>query len=334
MGKAVQITAGAGLYRYPTTSRDGQIVFGDSTGQRIIERAELTGGGLNSPPLALYTDSNGPALRVSATRDGNLLVFERQSADHVEIWQKELTSGREQFVLTLAANGFVNPTVSPHGIRIGYSAPTPQPLSVTVNGDGYALDLGGGVPRKICVNCGVYEFLSDDRRVVVTDGDIRVRIIDVTTQSAYDAIAVRDARIDRPNVSPDERWVAFRQTIGNAAKVFVAPLRGRSEGPAPTSMWSQIDEPTTTGRPAGWSADSSVLYLLLDTDGFRCLWGQHIDDRGRLVGPPFPVRHFHDRRGANNISTSLGNAITPQGFLYETTRTIGSLWRLTTKVDR
>jgi hypothetical protein len=238
MGKAVQITAGAGLYRYPTTSRDGQIVFGDSTGQRIIERAELTRSGLNSPPLALYTDSNGPALRVSATRDGNLLVFERQSADHVEIWQKELRSGREQFVLTLASNGFVNPTVSPHGIRIGYSAPTPQPLSVTVNGDGYALDLGGGVPRKICVNCGVYEFLSDDRRVVVTDGDIRVRIIDVTTQSAYDAIAVRDARIDRPNVSPDERWVAFRRTIGNAAKMFVAPLRGPSEGPAPTSMWS------------------------------------------------------------------------------------------------
>ena len=49
-----------------------------------------------------------------------------------------------------------------------------------------------------------------------------------------------------------------------------------------------------------------------------------------LLGAGDAVRHFHDRRGANNISTSLGNAITAEGFLYETSSTIGSLWRLTT----
>ena len=37
------------------------------------------------------------------------------------------------------------------------------------------------------------------------------------------------------------------------------------------NLWIPVDEPTTTGRPAGWSLDGSVLYLLLDADGFRCL---------------------------------------------------------------
>jgi hypothetical protein len=66
---------------------------------------------------------------------------------------------------------------------------------------------------------------------------------------------------------------------------------------------------------------------LLDADGFRCLWGQRLDDRGALVGNPFPARHFHDRRG-QGISTSLGNAIAPDGFLYETGALSGNLWRL------
>jgi hypothetical protein len=67
---------------------------------------------------------------------------------------------------------------------------------------------------------------------------------------------------------------------------------------------------------------------LLDTDGHRCLWGQRVNDHGQLVGKPFAARHFHDFRGANTISTSLGNAIGPAGFLYETTRVSGEVWRL------
>ncbi len=72
---------------------------------------------------------------------------------------------------------------------------------------------------------------------------------------------------------------------------------------------------------------SAVLYLLLDTDGFRDLWGQRIDGvSGRLEGKPYVVRHLHER--ANRVSTSFGNAITAEGFLYETSRRTGNLWRL------
>ena len=40
-------------------------------------------------------------------------------------------------------------------------------------------------------------------------------------------------------------------------------------------------------RRDGWSLDSDILYLLLDTDGFRCLWAQRVDPAtGALIGAP------------------------------------------------
>ena len=94
------------------------------------------------------------------------------------------------------------------------------------------------------------------------------------------------------------------------------------------SGWSPIDQPTTTGRPAGWSLDATLLYLLLDTDGFRCLWAQKIDrDSGRPVGRPVLIRHFHSTI-VQELSTSFGNAISTNGFLYGGGTLNANLWRL------
>ena len=68
---------------------------------------------------------------------------------------------------------------------------------------------------------------------------------------------------------------------------------------------------------------------MLDTDGARCLWAQSVDSAaGRLVGKPYVVRHFHELRVAGGFSTSLGNAVTSQGFLYEANSVRSNLWRL------
>jgi hypothetical protein len=101
----------------------------------------------------------------------------------------------------------------------------------------------------------------------------------------------------------------------------------RPSAPIDTTTAAMIDEPTVTGRAAGWSTDSTVLYLLLDTDGTRCLYGQRIDPlSGALVGTPFAVRHFHDT-SKQGYSTSLNNAVTEAGFLYEVQVRSGTLWR-------
>jgi len=49
-----------------------------------------------------------------------------------------------------------------------------------------------------------------------------------------------------------------------------------------------------------------------------------------LAGSVFPVHHFHGgRMDRGGPSTSLGNPVTAQGFLYERTEATGNLWRLT-----
>ena len=178
------------------------------------------------------------------------------------------------------------------GVRIGY---TLDSEGAAIDGKGYVVETSGGVPRPVCEHCGVYTFLFDSRRVLATFGRLAIRLVDMNGVSE-EVVTAPDGQLDRPGHPPSR------------------------------NAWTQIDEPTATARPTGWSPDSRVLYLLLDTDGFRCLWGQRIDESGRPVGRPYAVRHFHQAGGG--FSTSLGNAITVDGFLCEGASRTANIWRL------
>jgi Tol biopolymer transport system component len=316
------ILLGAGSVVRPTASRDGLIVFAEPTADRVIERAPLTTADAPLPVVRLFTDGNPLPRRASVTRDGQTIVFERESTPAREIWRKDLRTGVQQVVMTVESKTTVNPTVSPDGSLIGYVIDNAtEGLSVTVGGTSYVVSVDGGVPRKVCDECGLYEFTADSRHAVVTEGDHVIKVLDIATGTAAVLLTEQTSRIERPSLSPDDRWVAFRQTIGSTSKVFLVSATGKVR----MSSAAQIDEPTTTGRPAGWSPDSRILYLLLDTDGRRCLWGQLVEpSTGRLLGKPYAVRHFHEFGTA--LSTSLGNAVTADGFLYETLVARSSLW--------
>jgi hypothetical protein len=251
-GDASQLMFGPGRFRSPTVSRDGQIVFADSTLQRVIERASLRAAASPDPPVGLYADGNALG-RTSVTRDGSVIVFERRSGRRLEIWQKDLRTERQQMVIDVESSGAVNPTVSPDGVRIGYDVPTQERRSVTVNGNGFVVETSGGVPKPLCVDCGIYEFLSDGRRAVVSSRDAVIQFVDAITGSKQDIVKADGGRIDRPSVSPDDRSVAFRYTTGSTAKVFVTRVPVPGSQPASPGAAMQVDEPSTTGRPAGWS---------------------------------------------------------------------------------
>jgi eukaryotic-like serine/threonine-protein kinase len=323
-GAASPMLLGAGVYRHPAFSRSGLIAFDDRSSERVILRAAL--GDVESSPVSLFADGS-VASRTSQTSDGETLVFERVVGSRVEIWERRLREGTTRLLQTVSSSRFVNPTVSPDGARVGYTVTNTAAQSVTVSGNAFVFDREGGVPRPLCESCGLYEFLSDGRQAVVAVKDTAIRLINVDDSSGRDIVRLPPGRIERPSVSPDDRVVAYRRTVQNVAKVFVGVVPGAGKAPLTPETSQQIDEPTITGRPAGWSADSRVLYLLLDTDGHRCLWAQKIDANGRLDGKPYPARHFHDRLNSN-ISTSLGNAVAPGGFTYETTLVRGNVWLL------
>jgi Tol biopolymer transport system component len=317
-GVARRLTIGAQGYEHPSVSRDGRIVFASTVTHRVIRRAPITSTGAPAPPVQLFEDTRGEGGRTSQTADGSQIVFERGLPNGREIWLRATASGSERLVAKVSERALLNATVSPDGSRVAYTA----------GRNGFVVETLRGVPKQICTDCAPHGFLSDNRRVLVIDpppSGPTIRLIDVTTGAIHVIARTADGRLSRPHVSPDDRWLAFRREIKEGGKTFVAALSLERPATPETSM--MVNEPTTTGRPCGWALDSRAVYLLLDTDGWRCLWGQRVDASGQLVGTPFPARHFH---GVNDsgFGTTFGNAIGPGGLLYEGLRSTANVWML------
>src|SRR5262249_43629209 len=159
------------------------------------------------------------------------------------------------------APGQTNAVVSTDGARIAYTqSPT---ATFGVSTAGYVIETAGGVPRKICDACNLHGFLSDNHHVMASlDDGHAIRLIDTRDGPTRALVPVNDgSRLDRPHASPDDRWLAFRRNRSGAGKSYVVGLPvGRAVNADEAAV---VDEPTTTGRPAGWSLDSRVLYLLL-----------------------------------------------------------------------
>lgn len=323
-GPLEQVLFGAGLYGTPTASRDGQIAFASYENERLMQRAPIDRPPDDRPATTLYADSRGGASRPGQTADGATIVFERGAAKYSEIWLEDVRSG-EQRMVTRVESASLDPVISPDGSRIVYTT-----ASSAADSDGFVIGSHGGVPKPLCQKCEVRGFLADNRRALaVTTRRTRIAIIDTATGASTDVVVADGDEVTRPHVSPDDRWLSFRLIVKGSAKTYVVHLTpGRV---VPRAEWMEVQEPTTTGRPCGWSPDSTVAYLLLDTDGFRCLWGQRVSASG-LTGTPFPVRHFHSTQ-LEEFSTSFGNAVAPSGFLYGFGRLRGTIWHLTPAIQ-
>lgn len=81
-------------------------------------------------------------------------------------------------------------------------------------------------------------------------------------------------------------------------------------------------------RTVGWSPDGRLLYVMLEPDGFRCLYAVPIDaTRGVQAGPPFAVQHFHDPQRQMG-STPFGSGIVKDAFVFDQVETTSSIWLL------
>ena len=323
-GRPRRLTTVTGRAEAPSIGRDGSLVFAVTQSQRLVERISLDATAVDPEPVPLYVDNRSVALRAGTSADGTVMVFDQGFDTYREVWVRDTRTGQQQMLLRVNSELPGSPTISPDGSRVAYRVA--ESLGED-QAEGFVVELAGGVPRPICERCGVFGFLSDSQRVLAVWDESKVLgTIDVRDGSRVELIRGGEGRLDRPHTSPDDRWLAFREVTGQVSRVFVTSLAGAR--PAPRAAWQLVEQPTSTGRPTGWSLDSTVLYTLLDTDGFRCVWGQRLDPRsGQLSGPVFPVRHLHVQMD-NGPSTSFSNPVTPDGFLYERVARTGDLWRL------
>ena len=324
-GPPRRITLGPDRHVSPAVGPDGQVVFAALGGERVVERVSLEPSAVDHPPRELHRDGARVTTRASQNRDGSVIVFERSTAADRELWLKDVASGRPTFLARVRSERQLSPILSPDGSRVAYSM-AGRPGEDYGSATGYVIETAGGLARKVCGPCSPSGFLSDSQRLLsVDEGGRAIRLVDMSSGASRELVVPAQGRVQRPHASPDDRLLAFGNRRGLELETYVARIP--ENGPAPVESWQMVQEPTTSGRPCGWSPDGRTLYLLLDADGFRCLWAQRVDPGGRLLGTPQPVRHFHHFHGGS-FGTGLGDAITRDGFMYERGVDRGNIWRL------
>jgi hypothetical protein len=133
-------------------------------------------------------------------------------------------------------------------------------------------------------------------------------------------------------LSPDNRWIAFREDSSQRQQVFLTSFTGPR--PLPRDAWFAIGEPERDIRPVGWSPSGRMLYFFSGRDGFRCLYVQAISvETGRPAGDAMLVKHLHNLRapgggGGSVASTGPGNAVGRQQILFDLPDVVVNVWRM------
>jgi hypothetical protein len=299
------------------------MVFAATTEHDLIFALPLDAdAGRPTGALRRVRDDTAATGRPGVSEDGRLLVFPRYEFGAGGVWIRDMSTGRDR-QLAATPRTPLNPIISVDGRWVAYTVTTVEQGGNAGPGAGYVVAVTGGAPRRVCDDCQVYQWTRDNNRVVITEQDGRVMSrVDLATGSRVPVVVASDA-VDRPLLSPNERWLVFN----TARTVFVAPLY--PDRATPEREWITLHSSAGAERSAGLSPNGRLLYLLLERDGFRCLYALRLEPiTGRPAGEPFLVHHFHDasRRWG---STGFGSATVTGMFLAELHEASGNIWMTT-----
>jgi Tol biopolymer transport system component len=320
-GDPVRLTTGTTADAWPDVSQDGRLVFAGHTVSRAPFAVPLdVNVGRATGPLQRMREDSSETGRTAISADGRVLVVPRYDFGAGSLWVRDIASGRERQIVATPRTP-LNPTISSNGRWIGYTVTTTNIGGNAGSGDGYVVSAAGGAPRKICDRCEIYQWMPDERAVIVLSADRRtLSRVDVATGTVVPLVS-SGMDVDRPMVGPNAKWMTFNSTLS----VVLAPLH--ADRASPEAEWTTVLKTSrSTERTAGLSPDGRILYVLLEPDGFRCLYGLRLDpETGRPEGVPFLVHHFHDasRRWG---STGFGSAAVTGMFVADLFETTGNLW--------
>jgi Tol biopolymer transport system component len=251
--------------------------------------------------------------------DGKTLGFLSNRSGKIEIWAKDLETGKER-PLTNDGGAKYRPLIAPDGSSITYY--TPNGLQ--------AVALSVGQPQTLCAKCGPPWGWSPDGRLLLyfKEGN-PIGLLNAKDGSNREILRHSKYSLQAARFSPDGRWVSFHALTGaNTRRICVAPFRGGS--PIPEAEWIPITEGKALDREPRWSPDGNLLYFLSTRDGHNCIWSQRLDSGKHSAGEPSAVVHVHAARRHLNVNDTgpIGLSIVPGRLVFAMAEATGNIWML------
>jgi eukaryotic-like serine/threonine-protein kinase len=265
----------------------------------------------------------------SVSADGRKLVFMSTRSGNPDVWMKDLMSGRET-ALTATPSHEEQPEITADGTRVCYWA-RQDPHDVI-----YVMATTGGVPEKLCDDCGrPWDWSPDGGKILylIPEGrrqpGIALGLIDVATRQKTVYLEHPVYTLARARFAPDGQWISFMAFEGAGRnRVVVAPFHSGS-GP-PEDQWITIsEEKSVVQDKPRWSPDGNLLYYISDVDGFRCIWARRLDSATkRPIGRPVEVYHSHGARRSllNAGIVYMEISLAPDKLLFNLGETTGNIW--------
>jgi hypothetical protein len=315
------VTVGLGDDAGPSVASAGRLAVAGLTTHFVVIGLPLEAdeGRAIGPLRTLRTDF-APNLRAATSLDARWVVRPVSTEAGTEMRVLDLQTSVDR-VLVVAPPRAGDPTISRSGRMVAYTVLSPSNAN---RGTVYVLSSEGGSRQQVCDGCSAGGWLADEERLVVRTDSGTVQVVHTPSLATEDVLV--DSAGARPLVSPDERWI-----LVESDGFRLAPFRpGRPPG---RDEWIDLGVPDAgQDRYAGWSPDSTLAYLLLERDGYRCLYAQRIDsETGQPVGAYFAVHHFHEARLLWG-STATSSAVVEGLFVANMSEVSGNVW-MTTLVE-
>jgi Tol biopolymer transport system component/tRNA A-37 threonylcarbamoyl transferase component Bud32 len=324
-GAAERLTAGAAEFSASLASGGRLAFFSGARAIRLwILPADASRGVARGRPEPL-TGSGAHDTGCDISADGKTVAFRSNRSGSFDIWLKDLRSGKE-LALTSTPAFESMPKISRDGLRVAYSLFENERRAL------YVLPAAGGLPQRVCEDCGPPASWSPDGGSIVyvrmAQPHSEIHMLELATGRSRPLLQHPQLPLYGGKFSPNGEWIAFKGDLDQRRTViFVAPVRGGVA--ASVENWVEVSEGRDWDDLPRWSPAGSLLYFTSDRDGFRCIWARRLDPRTmRPQGESFAVQHLHEMQvSMNTLSLAefeLGAA--PGKLVFPMAELKGNIW--------
>jgi Tol biopolymer transport system component/tRNA A-37 threonylcarbamoyl transferase component Bud32 len=330
-GAPERVTFGSGLETQPSLAAGAKggtrFVFSNLTMQTHVWSLPLDASRARPNGDLKQLSNSADDRQPSVSLDGKTLVFASNRTGNTDVWLKDLSSGREMALTATPLNEDL-PKVTPDGAKVAYNTWDGQKELVHV------VPATGGVPEKVCDDCGfLWSWSADSRRILFAapgadSQTLVVSAIDPATATKASFLGHPRYTLVQPHLSPDDRWILVGAQR-NPGRAQILVVRRTGDVTPPEKEWIPVTDGTMFDDKPRWAPDGNLIYFTSDRDGFRCFWAQRLDPLTKHpAGAALPVYHFHSaRRSLLNAGVlRLETAVARDKIVFNLGEITGNIW--------